>query len=909
MALYSNILIFFLFIIMSEEVKYISKIRIEDNDYNIKDDNVREAVGYYEEEVLVDLGLPSGTLWAKTNIGADSETDFGLYFAWGETEGYPDAYSGKSFLWADYKYGTSYNNITKYNNSDGLTQLTNEDDAAYANSDGLLRMPTQEECEELMNYTDNEWATINGINGSKFTNRSDSSKYIFIPAAGWCISGSIKNVGSYCYLKSSSRFLNASGAWCLYCVPDRVFMSYNDRCIGLCVRGVSSTYTTKPKSTKADKVKNCQPGNFPALDSTGNLVDSGVSKESLSNQFYKKNQNILIDETGIYQVKDTSVYPASHPDLSTQPSILPQRYGNLDINEVLIANGRESEIPNNAMVISAFSFNQNACVPAVCEKDKEIIVREEDRVLSVINPNDENLVDLGLPSGTLWAKKNLGASSETDYGLYFAWGETTGYPDASQKAFSWDDYKYGTSSNITKYNDSDGLTQLGTSDDAVFFDSDEMYVMPTKEQLEELMNYTNSEWTTINGISGRKFTNKNDSSKYIFVPAAGRCDNGSVNNVGSSCYLWSSSRCSYANNAWRLYCDSYEEMYFNNRCLGLSVRGVGRTYTNFKVTPQNLLDNLTLQNKTNDEVLNKVLSGNSLHFTSQDGTTIDGFIDIINNQPTFVNTNHPELVKYTYIDPEKIPITKVIPGWSIYNFMNIVPEFTLVQYVGTDNGSYYYYPSGGDSDSGGGDDFIIPEFIDEDDGELVDLGLPSGTLWAKSNLGASSPSQHGLYYAWGETEGYTDASSGKAFSWDDYKYGTSYDNITKYNYSDGLTQLEISDDAVYQATNGNLVMPTQEQMKELNNNTYSVWYTTQIGIKGRMFISKVDNSKYIFIPDTSYCINGSVIHIMDACYLWSSSRNSIANGAQILCCQFNEVNTQSYSRCCGVCVRGVGRTQ
>jgi hypothetical protein len=105
---------------MSEEVKYISKIKIEDNNYNIKDDNVREAVGYYEEDILVDLGLPSGTLWAKTNIGADSETDFGLYFAWGETEGYTNASSGKSFSWGDYKYGT-FSSLTKYNDSDKLT--------------------------------------------------------------------------------------------------------------------------------------------------------------------------------------------------------------------------------------------------------------------------------------------------------------------------------------------------------------------------------------------------------------------------------------------------------------------------------------------------------------------------------------------------------------------------------------------------------------------------------------------------------------------------------------------------------------------------------------------------------------------------------------------------------------------
>lgn len=59
--------------------------------------------------------------------------------------------------------------------------------------------------------------------------------------------------------------------------------------------------------------------------------------------------------------------------------------------------------------------------------------------------NGYEYVDLGLPSGTLWAKMNVGAESETDYGLYFAWGETQGYADASTKAFSWADYKFNPS--------------------------------------------------------------------------------------------------------------------------------------------------------------------------------------------------------------------------------------------------------------------------------------------------------------------------------------------------------------------------------------------------------------------------------------------------------------------------------
>lgn len=79
-------------------------------------------------------------------------------------------------------------------------------------------------------------------------------------------------------------------------------------------------------------------------------------------------ESILPAEDGLYQLKYGTVFPVSHPSLSTQPSILPQSFGNLDIMEVLIANGRESEIPADATIIMATSFNDANCCAAVCKK-------------------------------------------------------------------------------------------------------------------------------------------------------------------------------------------------------------------------------------------------------------------------------------------------------------------------------------------------------------------------------------------------------------------------------------------------------------------------------------------------------------------------------------------------------------
>ena len=96
----------------------------------------------------VDLGLPSGTKWASCNVGAEKPEDFGLYFAWGETEGYEGITDEKQFSWADYKLcGGSNSTLTKYNNNSSygtvgtLTTLEQVDDAAYV-SDNTCRMPT-----------------------------------------------------------------------------------------------------------------------------------------------------------------------------------------------------------------------------------------------------------------------------------------------------------------------------------------------------------------------------------------------------------------------------------------------------------------------------------------------------------------------------------------------------------------------------------------------------------------------------------------------------------------------------------------------------------------------------------------------------------------------------------------------
>ena len=153
----------------------------------------------------VDLGLPSGTKWANMDVGAEQVGAFGLFFAWGETEGYGrDTNDGRYFYWTTYKYmipgGDSELDVSKYQLDDGQTEgcwydangnfigdgkrtLEPADDAAHVIWGGQWVMPTYEEMQELLANTTSEWTTQNGVNGRRFTSKINGNS-IFLPAAG-----------------------------------------------------------------------------------------------------------------------------------------------------------------------------------------------------------------------------------------------------------------------------------------------------------------------------------------------------------------------------------------------------------------------------------------------------------------------------------------------------------------------------------------------------------------------------------------------------------------------------------------------------------------------------------------------------------------------------------------------------
>jgi len=160
--------------------------------------------------------------------------------------------------------------------------------------------------------------------------------------------------------------------------------------------------------------------------------------------------------------------------------------------------------------------------------------------------NGHGYVDLGLPSGTLWATCNIGSDTPEGYGDYFAWGET-----APKETYNIDNYRYFDGSSLTKYTGFDNLTVLEASDDAAVVNWGAGWRMPTQMEMNELFNNCTHKKTAMNGVSGLLFTGPNGNS--IFLPATGGRYNSDLYYAGSCCYYWSSSLCADDSlDAWRL---------------------------------------------------------------------------------------------------------------------------------------------------------------------------------------------------------------------------------------------------------------------------------------------------------------------------------------------------------------------
>ena len=191
--------------------------------------------------------------------------------------------------------------------------------------------------------------------------------------------------------------------------------------------------------------------------------------------------------------------------------------------------------------------------------------------------------------------------------------------------------------------------------------------------------------------------------------------------------------------------------------------------------------------------------------------------------------------------------------------------------------------------------------------EYVDLGLPSGTLWATCNVGADTPEGYGDYYAWGET------TTKNTYGWNNYKWCSGIGKLTKYcqnasfgfnGFTDNLTVLQPSDDAATANWGSGWCTPSDAQLTELYENTNHAW-THQTGVNGRLFTAS--NGKSLFLPAAGYTVGSDLRYDGSFGHYWSRSVKTTGDpgGGWSLKFGSGECDLNVHSRSNGLAVRPV----
>ena len=505
---------------------------------------------------FIDLGLPSGLLWAETNIGAETAADDGSYYAWGETTTKSD-YSEDAYKY----YNSATNTYTKYNSTYGKTVLANGDDVAYVNWGSFCRMPTNAEFEELLNF-DNctwTWTSMKNSSGSSVcgyrvtSNKNGNS--IFLPASGHCYGTDLVDHSSDGHYWSSTLYTEDIGlAYSLGFFSSDCFTYGNSRCCGHTVRPVAEPSENKEGQTTQPIVSTLH--NMWVTDGSGKASVVEASSVDFAT-FHADNSWFSITDDGHAQTNNsisvscTVATDGAVKSLAVTPEVgvcysKDNSLPTINDNRQTLGSSLKIYFFTISSLISGTTYyyriyiklNDEVFYGDVVEVNT-LGTKPVDNSKSI---NGHKFVDLGLPSSLLWAETNIGAETAADNGNYYAWGETT-----TKSSYSWPTYKYGTSeSDITKYNSTDGKKFLDQEDDAAYVNWGSSCRMPNDTEFDELSNSDNCTWTWTSmknssgsSVNGYKVTSKKNGNS-IFLPASGYCYGENLDYHGSYGYYWSS---------------------------------------------------------------------------------------------------------------------------------------------------------------------------------------------------------------------------------------------------------------------------------------------------------------------------------------------------------------------------------
>ena len=437
----------------------------------------KNKVEEYISGEAVDLGL--SVKWASWNVGAGSPEEYGGYYAWGETNTKND-YSYEAYQYLD-KENAGLMNIG--NNICGTIY-----DVARAKWGDDWRMPTFDECMELLNQCHWEWTTYNGVQGQKVTGPNGNS--IFLPAAGNCNAQGKFNQGKYgCYWFGT---LSENHPYSLMFNNVRSYWDYNACYTGLSVRPVFGKMDLNPEVTT-----------FDVGAVTENFAVLYGAVKGISGSFSDSRYGFVYSTDADPTQNGHDIYIGSDIDKDYTYTLT-----NLDAN-------------------TTYYFCAYLLVDEIYHYGK--IFRFTTRKI------DENVpaeaIDLGL--SVKWASWNVGASSPEEYGGYYAWGELE-----HKNNYDNDTYQYWDKDNGEYVFIGNNIS--GTRYDVARAKWGKGWRMPTMAECYELIEKCKWERSTCNGVNGQKVTGPNGNS--IFLPAAGFRNGTGAYDQGSLGEYWSGTK-------------------------------------------------------------------------------------------------------------------------------------------------------------------------------------------------------------------------------------------------------------------------------------------------------------------------------------------------------------------------------
>ena len=586
----------------------------------------------------VDLGLPSGTLWAECNVGATTPEGYGDFYAWGETK------TKTSYSWTNYQYASGSASTAQ---DLGMHIAGTMYDTATAVWGSEWVMPTLDQANELLKKCSVSLATVNNVKGMRF--KGPNGNTIFFPMAGYKYNSNYNAEGSQVYIWTDTKDNVTNEAYksmAIYIYRSSTSATVKTtaapRRSGVIVRAVRSKEVVDPDPPTP-------PSNGPELVDLGLSVkwcsqNVGADSESAYGEYYawgetatKKTYswanyqhasgstatvrsigtNIAGTEydvaakTEVYdpaankQVEVCMPTVAQFEELNTKCSWKEETVDGHKGFRVTGPSGKSIFLPfsgsnfdgsmHNVGVYTYYWSSEEAPsdelragtllvktgeTPDIrmVQKRTGLVIRAVEQTKGTeedpVEPEQVALVDLGL--SVKWCSQNLGADSESAYGEYYSWGET-----ATKNTYTWANYQHanGSASTVKDIGSDIAGTEYDVAAKTEVYDPDTKQQVavsiPTKAQFEELRTKCTWKEETVDGHKGYRVTGT--SGKSIFLPFSGSNYDGSMHNVGIYAYYWSSEvDASYLQraNAFYIKTATSPKMSWAQRRTGLVIRAV-----------------------------------------------------------------------------------------------------------------------------------------------------------------------------------------------------------------------------------------------------------------------------------------------------------------------------------------------